>query len=213
MQSGFSPNYFTLGVFTMTFPPVAVARRTHKLPALLLREIGRLITVFSCIEHEMNLLTFSLLRLSPAEGRLALARQNVRSRFHLISLLLGANDISVTHNLKALASEIEELEEMRDWVAHGVWSKDGKIFRLEISRGTWQPRGSHRKVERKIIPAAAPVDYRSLRRISDVAVELLEVIGDTHKQILAQLKPLPGKRRVLRRSRATPWTRPENKES
>ena len=183
------------------FPPVAVALRTHKLPALLLREIGRIVTIFSCVEHEMNLLTFSLLRLSPVEGRLALARQNVRSRFHLISLLLVANNISITHNLKALASEIEELEEMRDWVAHGVWSKDGKIFRLEISRGTWRPRGSQRKVERKIIPAAAPVDYQSLRRISDVAVELLAVVEDTHKQIVAQLRPLPGKRPASRRAR------------
>ncbi|MBI5937124.1 MAG: hypothetical protein HY850_04680 [Betaproteobacteria bacterium] len=146
----------------------------------------------------MNLLTFSLLRLSPAEGRLALARQNVRSRFHLITLLLGANNVSITHNLKALAAEIEELEELRDWVAHGVWSKDGKVFRLEISRGTWQPRGMHRKVDRKIVPAAAPVDYQSLRRISDVGVELLAVVVDTHKQTLAQLQPLPAKRKPSR---------------
>jgi hypothetical protein len=169
--------------------------------------------MFSCIEHEMNLLTSSLLRLSPAEGRLALARQNVRSRFHLISLLLDANNISITHDLKALASEIEELEEMRGWVAHGVWSKEGKTFRLEISRGTWQPKGSHRKVERKIITAAAPIDYQALHRISDVAVELLAVVGDTHKQVVEQLQPLPGKHRVSRRSRTTPRKHPANKVS
>lgn len=201
-----------LWVFIVTFPLVPVSRRVHKLPALLLREIGRLITIFSCIEHEMNFLTFSLLRLSPAEGRLALVRQNVRSRFHLISVLLGANDIKVTHNLKVLASEIEELEEVRDWIAHGVWSKEGKTFRLEISKGTWKPRGSHRKVERKIIPAAAPIDYQALHRISDVAVELLAVVGDTHKQVVAQLQPLPGKHRGSRRGRTTSLPRPENKE-
>ena len=185
--------------------------RTHKLPALLLREVGRLITLFSCIEHEINLLTFSLLRLSPAEGRLAVARQNVRSRFNLITLLMKVNGISVTHDLKALAGGITDLEEMRDWVAHGVWSKEGNVFRLQITSGTWQPRGSHLKIERKIIPASAPIDSLALRQMSDVAVDLLAVVVNTHKQLVAQLQPLPGKRQGLHRGRSTPHQHPAHK--
>ena len=183
----------------MALPSVPVAIRTHKLPALLLREIGRIITLFACIEHEMNHITYSLLRLSPAEGRLAVTRQNVRSRFHLISVLLKLNGVSVTHNVKALASEIEALEGMRDWVAHGVWSKNNGVFLLQISRGTW--KGSLKGVDRKIIPASAPCDQKALREISSVAVHLLAVVEDTHKQIAAQLQPLPGKHPAARRQR------------
>ena len=195
---------FTLGVSIMSLPTTPVAIRTHKLPPLLLREIGRLITIFSCIEHEMNLLTFSLLRLSTSEGRLAVARQNVRSRFNLIAQLMKVNCISVTHDLKALGREIEELEELRDWIAHGVWSKDGNIFRIQITSGAWQPKGSHLKIERKIIPSGAPFDAQSLHNISDVSVDLLAVVEDVHKQIVAQLQPLPGTRPVLRRARTKP---------
>jgi len=192
----------------MPLPSPRIVLRTHKLPALLLREIGRLITVFSCIEHEMNHIAYSLLGLSPAEGRLALAMQNVRSRWHLISLLLDINEISVTHNLGALSKEVQELEEVRDWVAHGVWSNDNGVPHLQISRGTWQPKGSHKGVDRKIIPAAAPFDQHALREISSVAVDLLTVIEDTHKQIVAKLQPLPGKHTGLRRPHTKPPQRP-----
>lgn len=194
----------------MPLPSVQIARRTCKLPALLFREVGRLITVFSCIEHEMNLVTYSLLRLSPSEGRLAVARQNVRSRFHLIATLLELNVVSITHDLRALSNEVTELEELRDWLAHGVWTLAKGVPQLQISRGTWRPKGAPKKFERKVIPACAPIDQQTLREISFVAVHLLAVVEDIHKQVSEQLQPLPKKRQVRPRDLSKPRKHPKS---
>ena len=66
----------TVGII-MNQPLVPVAFRTLKLPTMLLREIGRVIAVFAAIEHELNLIAYTVLRLTTAEGRLAVTRQNI----------------------------------------------------------------------------------------------------------------------------------------
>ena len=125
----------------MNTPVIPVALRTHKLPAMLLREIGRVITVFAAIEHELNLITFTVLRLSTAEGRLAVTRQNVRSRMELLQALIKLTGLKAPSNWKTMSDELQELEEVRDWVAHGAWSLQNKQPVLHITRGKWRPAG------------------------------------------------------------------------
>ena len=75
----------------------SIASRTTKLPALLLREIGRITIAFAAIEHELNLVAYTLLNVSRAEGRLAVTRQNIRSRMALIKQLAEVKSANLSH--------------------------------------------------------------------------------------------------------------------
>ena len=154
-------------------PLVPVVFRTHKLPAMLLREVGRVVTVFAAIEHELNLTAYTLLRLSPAEGRLAVTRQNIRSRMDLLNSLLQLHHFPVPDDWSAMSNGLQNLEEIRDWVAHGAWSLQDGAPVLQITRGKWIPAGYGSKVDRKVVPAGAPIRYQTLRGTALAAIDLL----------------------------------------
>ena len=187
--------------------PVPVAVRTHKLPAMLLREIGRVITVFAAIEHELNLITYSVLRLTTAEGRLAVTRQNVRSRMDLLRALFDIGGFEKPSDWEVRSKELQDLEEIRDWVAHGVWSIDKGSPALQITRGTWKPNGYQEKVDRKVVPASAPIQYETLRDVAIIGGELLGFLEHLHAGLLEQQKSSRGKHleeprhRAIRQSR------------
>lgn len=170
---------------------VPTSRATIRLPAKLLKEIGRVVTVFSCIEHEIKFIIYGLLRVTPQEGRLAVREPRVRDSFEVIKSLVKIHGITVTHNIDALVSEISEMESIRDWLAHGVWTKVNGDIRLQITAGKWQPPGEKNGVRRKIIPSAALMTHQHIREIANVGKRLLAVCADLHKQVLVQQKSRP----------------------
>lgn len=170
---------------------IPVSKATIRIPAKLLKEIGRIVTIFSCIEHEMRLVTYALLRVTPREGRLAVQEPRARDSFNVIKSLMKIHGITVTQNIDALSSEIGEMESIRDWLAHGVWTKVNGEIRLQVTAGKWQPPGTKNGVSRKIVPAAALVTHKHLHEVADAGEELLAVCAGLHKQVLAQQKPRP----------------------
>jgi hypothetical protein len=174
--------------------PISTGKATTKLPAKLLKEIGRVVAVFSCIEHETKLITYALLHITPQEGRLAIKEPRIKDSFATIKSLMEIHGITVTHNIDAISSDIAEMESVRDWLAHGVWAKINGGIHLQItSGGKWQPPGAIKGVSRKIIPAVAPVSHAHIQKIAFVGEELLAVVADVHKQILEQQKPYPSR--------------------
>lgn len=188
----------------MATPPVPTARRTIKIPAALMKEIGHVIVVFSAIEHELNLLTYRVLRLSTPEGRLAVTRQNIRNRMDLLRALLGIGGFDVMDNWAEMSNELQDMEEIRDWVAHGVWSLDSKAPVLQITRGQWQLKGYPAKVDRKVVPAGAPVDHHTLRGVARRGAVLLRSLEKFHASVLAQQQSLPGTQQAKPHRQATP---------
>lgn len=167
---------------------VPTSRVTIRLPAKILKEIGRVITVFSCIQHEIRLIIYVLIRVTPQEGRLVVQEPRARDSFEAIKSLMKIHNVTVTHNVDVLASEIGEMESVRNWLAHGVWTKVNGEICLQITAGKWQPAGETHAVSRKIIPAAAPVTHHQIQKIADAGADLLEVCTDLHKQIVLQQK-------------------------
>ena len=160
---------------------------------MLLREIGRVITVFAAIEHELNLIVYTVLRLSTAEGRLAVTRQNIRSRMDLLRALLDIGGFDRPTDWDEVSKELQNLEEIRDWVAHGVWSLDQGAPALQITRGTWRPDGYRTKVDRKIVPTSALIRYELLRDVAVIGAELLEQLEKFHAGLRGQQKASPEK--------------------
>ena len=92
-----------------------------------------------------------------------------------------------------MSKELQHLEEIRDWVAHGVWSLDKPFPRLQISSGSWQPPGHHKPVSSKVIPAAAQVNHETLRGVAIIGLELLQLLERFHFQLQAQQRASPEK--------------------
>lgn len=167
----------------MKLPKLPTAQRVTELPEMLLREIGQIMVVFSAIEHELSMITFTLLRISTAEGRLAVTRQNVHGRMSLIKQLAELRDIALPEGWDKTHDLLVEQETIRDWLAHGVWSLDDDGPKLEISRGTWQPPGHHKSIDRKIIPAGAPVKHETLHEATQSGLELLALLERLHIEL------------------------------
>ena len=183
----------------MKSPVVPVALRTLKLPALLLREIGRIITVFAAIEHELNTICYSILRLSAAEGRLAVTRQNIMSRMDLLRALLDIHNFEIPADWAAMSKELQHVEEIRDRVAHGVWFIQDGLPSLQITRGNWKPVGYTAKVSRKVVPAGAPIKYETLRGASMTGANHLMALEKFHEGLLAQQEPSPETHQAIHR--------------
>ena len=164
---------------------------TIELPNELHLQIGRLITIFSAIEHEVRLITAVLLRITPQEARLTVRTPRIKDSFEMIHSLMGLYELKVTHDLKALQQELAELEGARDWVAHGVWTKLDGVLHLMISSGSWKPPGfklpiGKSSIQRRVIPAAAPATADQIKQIADVGVELLPIVADVCRQLSDQ---------------------------
>ena len=174
---------------------------------MLLREIGRVITVFAAIEHELNLIAYTVLRLSTAEGRLAVTRQNIRSRMDLLRALLDIGRFEWPTDWDVMSKELQNLEQIRDWVAHGVWSLDQGEPALQITRGMWMPDGYHVKIDRKIVPASAPIRYETLRDVAVMGAELLKLLEKFHAGLRGQQQASPEKHPGVPLRQATPQQR------
>lgn len=154
-------------------------------------QIGRLITIFSTIELSVRQITSTLLRITPQEARIAVRSPRIKDSFEMISSLMNLRDLKVTHDLKALQAELTELESVRDWVAHGVWTQINGVLHIMITSGSWAPPDvkmpvGKNSVQRRIIPAAAPATADQIKQIADVGLELLPVVDDVLSQLEMQ---------------------------
>jgi hypothetical protein len=76
---------------------VPTSRATIRLPAKLLKEIGGVITVFLCIEHEIKLITYGLLLITQQEGRLVVQESRSRDSVEAIKSRMKIHNITLTY--------------------------------------------------------------------------------------------------------------------
>lgn len=169
---------------------------TVDLPDDLLLQIGRLITIFSSVECSIREIVALLLRLTPQEARISVRTPRVRDSFEMITSLMDLHGLTVTHDMNALQSELSELEGARDWIAHGLWTQINGQLHLQITTGKWSPPGlklppGKTSIQRRIIPAAAPVMSAQIKEIADIGVGLIPVLADAQKQLAMRLAALP----------------------
>jgi hypothetical protein len=163
--------------------------------------------LFAAIEHELNFMVYAALKLSPARGRLSVTRQNVRGRMDLLKELFALEGLGLPPNWAALTKELEDIETVRDWVAHGVWSSGEAGPTILITKGHWSPPGLPFRMNRKVVPAGAPLSPAVLRGISDAGEDLLAHLEEVHADIIEHLE---GKRPLLPRRKASrPQAKPK----
>lgn len=160
---------------------------TVNLPVRYLKEIGRVVTIFSCIEHTLRLISYQMLRLTPAEGRLAVRSGRIGDFCKMIQDLMELHSVKVTHNVTALSSDLRNLESMRNWLSHGVWTKRGGVFHILATTGAWES-GPLQGKSRKVATSIHPVRLDQIREIADEGHRLLGFVNDVYGQVVAQQK-------------------------
>jgi hypothetical protein len=161
-----------------------------KLPSLLNREIGRVITRFAHLEYILSITTYEILGIGPKEARLAIIEPRMKNRIELIIDLLRLKKIDPNINLSLWGAELEKLENQRNQIAHGVWLQDPKtkIIFLRIISGTWQPiKGQRGKTKRKISPEGLEYNAKDCRLLVSQIDASIKVAEYFHRTIMNAL--------------------------
>jgi hypothetical protein len=144
-------------------PPLpASANQTvhHKalldLPSSYLRGIGKIIMANALLENHVSELIFTLLKLTPNEGRVAFEYRGASTMFTLARRLLELHGITPKIDVIDLEECIRDCCQARDQIAHGVWYKKDDVIRLRLTAGSYEtPEGKRSRAitpEGKIIP-------------------------------------------------------------
>ena len=130
------------------------SKLTTELPPKLFEAIGRVIVVYSSIEQEVRNIIYSILKISPAEGRVAITNPDTANNLSTIEKLLKINGIETPPNFREFKKEMQDLVEIRNWLSHGVWTQiDGKPY-LQITHAKdWKPNDQD-EISRKIVPVS-----------------------------------------------------------
>lgn len=91
-----------------------------------------------------------------------------------------------TVDLTSMAG-IDEVEQRRNLVAHGIWYDGGNgRFLLQDLRGSWPKSGTTPKIRRRIIPAAAPITPDNLEDLSNAISALTQNVYAIARSIQAR---------------------------
>jgi len=176
------------------------AKIVHKLPAALAAEIGRIIVAFAKLEYQLTMATAILLALNRVEARLVLKEPRLKERLDIIIDLFSIKHIELQTDTANLRETLEDAENRRNELAHGIWLRHPKTraLYLRLTRGNWpQPKHGYGKLKRAIYPESIPYDAkkcREVRALIEKALDLLEPLGaelDAARRALPERFRLP----------------------
>ncbi len=128
---------------------------------------------FAYIEHHLSMMIYSLLKINPKQGRIAVRNPRLKDKMEMIEDLCGLANIKL--DIKNLTNNLDKLEIKRNYVAHNIWVKDSKTRKiyLRVTKGNWPKKPHGNKTKRIIQPQAADYDLKTLRYIAknmDIAI-------------------------------------------
>jgi hypothetical protein len=187
---------------------------TYALPVDFSREIGRIVVRHAFYEHLLQRIIWKLLRLSQAEGRLAVREPRTVDRLDLIRDLAKLRKTPIDLALySSMRSRSETLKSERDLLAHGSWGyvELDNSWNVQLVRGAWDnnaanaPEGS-----RNIEPELLGRNITQLRTTTSQLESIIEDAKTIAKQIMPDLPPWPGTR-LAQRAPKSPTPNPDGK--
>ena len=146
-----------------TFPP------RHRLPTAYSTEIGKIISRWAYVEWRLKSIVYVLLMIDPKQGRVVVPQASAVGAFQMVQELLPLRGIKPSLDLKAIKEQLENIEEFRNAVAHGVWLKHDQTVlpTLQITRklklflgfGAGLPKTA------KVDPRPLPLKLETLREV------------------------------------------------
>jgi hypothetical protein len=154
---------------------------THRIPAALAREIGRVIISFAKLEWMINRLVYFVLTIDDNLGRLIVKDQDGAEQFKLLCRLLRMKGIETRTELDPIAAAIRSCQSQRNDIAHSIWviSPITNKPMICLFRGEWSKDDDVEVKSRKFNPEgrAYPIEEAiSLINLIDGAITSLETL-------------------------------------
>ena len=160
-------------------------------PATLCREIGRIITRWAYLENYIQRTVWMVLGVSEEECRLAVREPRLRDRLELISDLAHIYGLKIDSSLiKSMNIAIDKSVELRDAIAHGVWSyaHDHRLWALTVTKGSWDDQ-KRPKTERKkkVFPEGLLANVEAARRTVSEIDAIISDAKSLHVSLAEQI--------------------------
>ncbi len=164
----------------------------HVLPSILLRQIGRVITLWAVLELSLNQSVYLLLGTDPKSGRIAVREPRATDRIDMISDLAALKSIPIhSTDLTDLRAATEEALNFRDALAHNVWvrnPRNGDLL-LRFTKGSWQPdKGMRGKVSRKVKPEGSKMTAADCRVLAENILGIVDQARMLREEIEERLQ-------------------------
>ncbi len=172
----------------MTKGPMVVR---YRLPVSYSTEIGRFISRWAHLEWIMQETAYTMLKMSPKIGRIALREPRVNDYLTMLEDLTKICGITISWDWQKLRNAARPMEKFRNQLAHGVWLHDpnSKYPTLRQARGRYPSRPGAKTENAKINPASMPVPLRELKNAIAGVDRFNSIILEIKSEIAAQLEP------------------------
>ena len=153
--------------------------------------LGDIVARWSLIEHILTGCTYSLLRLSPKEGRIAVREPRAEDRLTMVQQLAEARGMVIAADWKTIKADLQGAQRSRDTLAHSSWhvlEGTDQVFLVQTA-GNWSPPKRKGSVPRRITPEAVPWTLTDFREPMLALGSLLERLDDLQEKIDDALAP------------------------
>lgn len=176
-----------------TQPIGAVIERPYctQLPPEMAAPLGQVMVDWAFFEMRLQELVILALRISLAQGRLAIKSMRALEMYRLATELFLLEGIQLP---KAQEDMFSELARRRNLLAHGVWLSDAGKYILRDLTGAHLIDG--KKISRKVQPAGVPI---TPEKITELSSSIQRAVADT--ELIIQ--------DVIRRRSSSAKTHPE----
>jgi hypothetical protein len=179
----------------MVSPTVRELPLTLNLSPSLYEHIGRIVSAHAQIEWVLNRIVYSLLKIEPVHGRIAVREPRTTDRLDMITDLMKLMGIGVPTDVIGLRTLLEGCYKERDCLAHGIWVHDKtlNINFLRIISGNWQPPGTNQKSKRRIDLEATKYDVTDAKAVLETTLGTLQALNVLKMEVEAAIATLPRK--------------------
>lgn len=149
--------------------------------------IGSILTKWATLEHQLQVIIWAALGLDNKTGRVLTVGMGSKTLVGILKNLhrRWITDPTIKQELNLLANDVRKHSEMRNFIAHGIWTIDGNNP-ADIPWLNYMKEGEHR-----ILPGAEQITPEQLTDYSEVIASLNKTASDLLKKIRNAPPPLP----------------------
>ncbi len=162
----------------------------QNVPAYITKQVGQIITKWSFLDYQLSRMLWKALDLSSEEGRLGAADRRPHEKFEAVRQLLYLKGIGIDDkDYKTILDGLRNLKDLRDQLAHGIWTLDDGTWKLINFKGNVVDQ-SIPKIERsrKLRPELFGVHLDKLAEVSKAITDIIGSLDTLDIVTTSQLK-------------------------
>src|SRR5579859_1419230 len=166
---------------------------THRtdVPPWIAQAIGKIVVEYSYLEWQFEEIIRLLLETDIKRARIVATGMNMRTRTAVAATLARAHGKGFTAEVQKLGEEARKLQTERDKLAHGLWSRVGRNWRVVRTSSARSIGGV--KIARAFLPSSEPVTKAAIAKTRDRIRNAQKRARFLRRDLKAALPPSPHK--------------------